>query len=69
MFSVQRFPRKMNKRQKLQVALIVFWAILLIFWLVSPGNIYARILGVISSALGILSMVLSYRAEEKNKKK
>lgn len=59
----------MNKRQKLQVALIVFWAILLIFWLVSPGNIYARILGVISSALGILSMVLSYRAEEKNKKK
>lgn len=56
-------------RQKLQVALIVFWAILLIFWLVSPGNIYARILGVISSALGILSMVLSYRAEEKNKKK
>ena len=59
----------MNKRQKLQVALIVLWALLLIFWLVSPGNIYARILGVISSALGILSMVLSYRAEEKNKKK
>ena len=59
----------MNKRQKLQVALIVLWALLLIFWLVSPGNIYARILGVISSALGILSMVLSYRAEEKNKNK
>ncbi len=59
----------MNKRQKLQVALIVLWAILLIFWVVFPGNIYARILGVISSALGILSMVLSYRAEEKNKNK
>ena len=59
----------MNKRQKLQVALIVLWAILLIFWVVFSGNIYARILGVISSALGILSMVLSYRAEEKNKKK
>ena len=59
----------MNKRQKIQVALIVLWAVLLIFWLVFPGNIYARILGVISSALGILSMVLSYRAEEKNKKK
>ena len=53
----------------MQVALIVLWAVLLIFWLVFPGNIYARILGVISSALGILSMVLSYRAEEKNKKK
>lgn len=26
-------------------------------------------LGVISSVLGILSMALSYRAEEKNKKK
>ncbi len=59
----------MNKRQKMQVALIVFWAILLIFWLIFQGNIYSRILGVISSALGILSMVLSYRAEEKNKKK
>ena len=59
----------MNKRQKLQVALIVFWAILLIFWLVFQGNIYSRILGVISSALGILSMALSYRAEEKNKNK
>ena len=59
----------MNKRQKMQVALIVFWAILLIFWLVFQGNIYSRILGVISSALGILSMALSYRAEEKNKNK
>ncbi len=59
----------MNKRQKMQVALIVLWAILLIFWLIFQGNIYSRILGVISSALGILSMVLSYRAEEKNKKK
>ena len=59
----------MNKRQKFQVALIVLFAILLIFWLVLPGNIYSRILGVISSALGILAMVLSYKAEEKNKKK
>ena len=59
----------MNKRQIMQVALIVLWAILLIFWLIFQGNIYSRILGVISSALGILSMVLSYRAEEINKKK
>ena len=59
----------MNKRQKFQVALIILAAILLVFWVVFPGNIYSRILGVISSALLILSMVLSYRAEEKNKKK
>lgn len=59
----------MNTKQKLQVTLIILFAILLVFWIVFPGNIYARILGVISSALLILSMALSYRAEEKNKKK
>ena len=59
----------MNKRQKGQVALIILSVILLVFWVVFPGNTYARILGVISSALLILSMVLSYRAEERNKKK
>ena len=59
----------MNKRQKMQLTLGILFAILLIIWLVLPGNIYSRIQGVISSALGILSMVLSYRAEEKNKNK
>ena len=57
----------MNTKQKLQVTLIILFAILLVFWIVFPGNIYARILGVISSALLILSMALSYRAEERNK--
>ena len=61
--------KNMNKRQNFQVALIVLFAVLLIIWLFLPCNIYSRILGVISSALGILSMVLSYRAEEKNKNK
>ena len=59
---------RMNTKQKLQVTLIILFAILLVFWIVFPGNIYARILGVISSALIILSMVLSYKAEEKDKK-
>ena len=59
----------MNTKQKLQVTLIILFAILLIFWIVFPSNIYARILGVISSALLILSMALSSRAEERNKKK
>ena len=59
----------MNTKQKMQVTLIILFAILLVFWIVFPGNIYARILGVISSALLILSMALSYRAEERNKKK
>ena len=60
---------RMNTKQKMQVTLIILFAILLVFWIVFPGNIYARILGVISSALLILSMALSYRAEERNKKK
>ena len=59
----------MNKKQKLQVALIIIAVILIVIWFVLPGSIETRILGVISNALLILSMVLSYRAEEKNKKK
>ena len=58
----------MNKRQKLQVALGILFAVLLVIWVFIPINVYVRILGVISSACGILSMVLSYKAEEKNKK-
>ena len=53
----------------MQVTLGILFAILLIVWLILPGEIYTRILGVISSSLGILSMVLSYRAGEKNKNK
>ena len=59
---------RMNTRQKFQVTLIVLSAILLVFWIVSPGIVSARILGVITCVLLILSMVLSYQAEEKNKK-
>ena len=54
----------MNKKQKMQVALIIIAAILIVIWFVLPGSIETRILGVISNALLILSMVLSYRAEE-----
>ena len=63
------YIRGMNKQQKMQLTLGILFVVLLIIWLVLPGNIYSRIPGVISSALGILSMVLSYRAEEKNKNK
>ena len=53
----------------MQVTLGILFVVLLIVWIILPGEIYTRILGVISSALGILSMVLSYRGEEKNKTK
>ena len=59
----------MNKRQKMQVSLGIVFAILFILWIFLSVPLYSRILGLTSNALGVLSMVLSYRAEEKNKKK
>ena len=59
----------MNKRQKMQVTLGIVFAVLFIIWLFLSVPLYSRILGLASNALGMLSMVLSYRAEEKNKKK
>ena len=59
----------MNKRQKLQVAISVVAAILIVIWLIIPGWEAGKIMGVIANALLITSMVLSYIAEEKKKKK
>ena len=59
----------MNKRQKFQLALAGLAAVLIIVWLISPGWGAGKILGIIANALLILSMLLSYRAEEKLKKK
>lgn len=65
----------MNKRQKGQVILATLFAVLFIVWLFMPGEEgdkifrWCQILGLISSAGGVLSMVMSYRAEEKSKKK
>ena len=65
----------MNKRQKGQVIIAALFAVLFIAWLFMPGEEedkifrWGQILGLISSAGGVLSMVLSYRAEEQNKKK
>lgn len=68
----------MNKRQKGQVVLATLFAVLFIVWLFMlfmPGEEVDKItrwcllLGLIAWAGGVLSMVLSYRDEEKNKKK
>ena len=59
----------MNKRQKMQVTLGIVFAVLFIIWIFNSAPLYSRILGLTSNALGIMSMVLSYRAEEQNKKK
>ena len=58
----------MNKRQKFQVGLAVLFLILFVVWLIIQVPTYSRILGLFSNGLGFLSMVVSYKAEEKNKK-
>lgn len=59
----------MNKKQKAQIALAVLFAVLFLIWLTRSGWDFLKVLNLIGYSLGILSMVLSYRAEEKNKKK
>lgn len=59
----------MNKKQKMQVSLGIVFAVLFIIWIFLSCPLYSKILGLTSNALGILSMALSYRAEEKSKKK
>lgn len=59
----------MNKKQKRQLGLAGCFFVLLILWLFEPGWGVIKILGIISNVLLLLSMLLSYRAEEKMKKK
>ena len=53
----------------MQLCLAGGGAVLLVFWLFEPGWRASKILGIISCILLLISMLLSYRAEEKNKKK
>ena len=52
----------------MQLGLAGIAAVLLIFWIVQPGRIGLKITGILSNALLILAMLLSYRDEEKMKK-
>lgn len=62
----------MNKKQRLQLILAGIGAILIIvwivLWIVSGEMEISVILGILSNALLILAMLLSYREEEKRKK-
>ncbi len=59
----------MNKKQKWQLALAGLFAVLLIIWLFNPIKGYVKILGILSNALLLLVMLLSYRAEKRNNEK
>ena len=53
----------------MQLGLAGCFVVLLILWLFEPGWRVSIILGIIANALLLLSMLLSYRAEEKMKGK
>lgn len=53
----------MNKRKKTQLIIAALFAVLFVVWLFLPAEVWLKILGLASSAGGVLSMVLSYRAE------
>ena len=57
----------MNKKQKWQVAFAALFAILFIVWFFYPGWGFVKILGLLANALLALSMLLSYKEEEKRK--
>ena len=58
----------MNKKQVAQTAIAAIAAILILFWIFSPGKMSTRIIGIIGNALIMASMIISYFAEEKKKK-
>lgn len=53
----------------MQVIVAAIAIALIIAWLIMPGWSAAKILGIIANALLVTSMAISYRAEEKLKKK
>lgn len=59
----------MNRKQIMQLTLAGCGVILFVFWIFSAEGGIGRILGLLSNALLIFGMLLSYRAEEKMKKK
>lgn len=66
------FHANMNRRQKLQLILAGVGAILIVvwivLWLISGEMKLSVILGILSNALLIIGMLVSYRAEERLKK-
>lgn len=59
---------KLNGRQIGQIIIASIALVLIIVWIFMPGSISTKALGLLANALLILSMVLSFIAEEKKKK-
>ena len=59
---------KLNGRQIGQIVIASVALVLIIVWIFLPGSISTKALGLLTNALLILSMVLSFIAEENKKK-
>ena len=59
---------KLNGRQIGQIVIASVALVLIIVWIFLPGSISTKAVGLLANALLILSMVLSFIAEEKKKK-
>ena len=59
---------KLNKKQIGQIIIASLALVLIIVWLFLPGSIFTKVLGIIANAPLLLSMTLSFIAEEKKKK-
>lgn len=59
---------KLNGRQIGQIVIASVALVLIIVWIFLPGSISTKAIGILANALLILSMVLSFIAEEKKKK-
>ena len=59
---------KLNGRQIGQIVIASVALVLIIVWIFLPGSISTKAIGLLANALLILSMVLSFIAEEKKKK-
>jgi hypothetical protein len=59
---------KLNKKQIGQIVIASLALVLIIVWIFMPGSISTKVVGIIANALLLLSMTLSFIAEEKKKK-
>ena len=59
---------KLNKKQIGQIVIASLALVLIIVWIVMPGSISTKAMGILANALLLVSMTMSFFAEEKKKK-
>ena len=59
---------KLNGRQIGQIVIASVALVLIIVWIFLPGSISTKAMGILANALLLVSMTMSFFAEEKKKK-